>query len=96
MLEISRVERFIGHPSLKHQQRVTSKIAKLNHIRISEDIIDGKTRFKEVITQGWNYFRRAIMSYDKDGKRIEGSKFVEVIKGEAARNKKMPHFGVWA
>lgn len=96
MLEVGRIEKFVGHPSLNNVQRVTSKVTKNNYVRIGEDIIDGKTRFKEVITQGWNYFRRAIMSYDKEGKRIEGSKFVEVIKGEAARSKKLPHFGVIA
>ena len=96
MLEINRIDRCIGQTCLNHRQRVTSKISKLNYVRIGEDIIDGKTRFKEVIVQGWNYFRKAIMSYDKDGKRIEGSKFVEVARGEETRNKKIPHFGVLA
>lgn len=94
MINVGKIENFVGPRSLNHTQRITTKISKLNYIRIGEDIIDGKTRFKEVITQGWNYFRRAIMSYDVNGKRIENSKFVEVIKGEVARKKKIPHFGV--
>ena len=96
MLEIDRIDKYIGYPCVNRRQRIVSKIAKLNYVRIGEEIIDGKTKFKEVIVQGWNYFRRAIMSYDKDGKRIEGSKFVEVVKGKEARNKKIPRFGVWA
>ena len=94
MLKINSYERYIGHPSLNHKQRVSSHISKLTYHRISEDIIDGKVRFKEVISQGWNFFRRAFISYDKNGKRIENSKFVEVIRGEEARKKKINNFGV--
>ena len=91
-MNISRVEYRI---TPNHIQRITTKIAKNTHIRIGEDIIDGTTRYKEVISQGWTFFRRAIMSYDKNGKRIDGSKFTEVIKGDAARNRKVNSFGVY-
>lgn len=95
MLRINSYERYIGHPSLNHKQRVSSHISKCTYHRIGEDIIDGKVRFKEVISQGWNYFRRAIMSYDENGKRIKGSEFVKVIRGEEARKQRIHDFGVW-
>ena len=95
LIKINSYERYIGHPSLNHKQRISSHISKLTYHRIGEDIIDGKVRFKEVISQGWNYFRRAIMSYDKDGKRIKGSGFVQILRGEEARNKKINTFGAW-
>ena len=56
MLEINRIDRCIGQTCLNHRQRVTSKISKLNYVRIGEDIIDGKTRFKEVIVSRLELF----------------------------------------
>lgn len=95
MIRINSYERYIGHPSLNHKQRVSSHISKLTYHRVGEDIIDGKIRFKEVISQGWNYFRRAIMSYDKNGKRIENSGHVTIIKGDEARKQRINPFGAW-
>ena len=92
-MNISRVEYKIAP---NHKQVITTKVSKNTLIRIGEDVIDNTTRYKEVISQGWTYFRRAIMSYGKDGKRIEGSKFVETIKGDAARKRKITGFGVYA
>lgn len=79
-----------------HIQRVTTKYSKNMFHQIGEDIINGVTRYKEVISKGHNKYRRAIMSYNKDGKRIEASKYVEKLEGEEARKQPIRHFGVWA
>lgn len=95
-MQIGRVEKYIGHPSLNHKQRVTTKMSKGNFVQIGEDIINGKTTYKEVITKGYNYFRRAIMSYNSEGKRIEGSAYQKIIRGEKANKERVRHFGVIA
>ena len=92
---INRVETRLGGGLINHTQRVTTKFSKGMFHQIGEDIIDGVTRYKEVISKGYTKYRRAIMSYDANGKRIEASKYVEKLEGEAAKNQPVRHFGVW-
>lgn len=93
-MRISQVSRNIGMKDLGHVQRVTHDFKNGRLIQTGETIEYGKTTFKEVIEKGYNYFKRTMTSFNKQGEPIKGSEFVEEIVGEAANKKPIRTFGV--
>ena len=94
-MEISRIERQIGPKSMGHIQRVIHKMDNNMFIQIGETVEHDKVTFREVIKKGYNYFKRTIQSFNKNGELIKGSEFSEEITGPVANGKKVRHFGVW-
>lgn len=92
---IGKIEKYVGPKELGHKQRVTTKIIGGKYIQIGETVENGRTTFKETIMKGHNYFKRWLCSYNKEGKEIKGSDFVEELFGEEANKKPIRHFGVW-
>lgn len=94
-MEISRIERQIGPKYKGHVQRVVHKMENNRFVQIGETIEHGNVTFREVIEKGFNYFKRTMQSFNKNGELIKGSEFSEEITGSAANGKKVRHFGVW-
>lgn len=94
-MEISRVERYIGPKHMNHMQRVIQKVEDLKYIQIGETVQHNKVTFRETIEKGWNYFKRTIESFDRQGAPIQGSKHIHEVFGEEANKKQIRQFGVW-
>ena len=92
-MQISRIEGYIGPKVLGHKQRVTTYFKDGKYIQVGETIEKEQTTFKETIEKGWNYFKRSFESY-KNGQKINGSEFSEMIIGEEANKKPIKKFGV--
>lgn len=93
-MQISRVERAIGPKINGHIQRVTHAVKGNKTIQIGETIEHDKVTFREVITKGYNYFKRTFKSFDKNGKVIKGSEYTEELFGTEANSKNIRKFGV--
>lgn len=93
---VNSIERFIGPKDLGHKQRVTQILRDGKQTQIGETIEHGTVTFREIIEKGKDYFKRVIESYDKEGKPIKGSRFMQELSGQDAEDTPIRRFGVIA